>query len=395
MSHPNHAHETAYEDLVKGFSVEHKPRSLVVVTGEIPFHELEAHEDHVLEHLGEGVELKGFRKGHVPANILKKHIGEMTLLSETAEHVLSEIYPHILKAHKLDAIGRPRINVTKLAPGNPFGFTLEITVLPRVALPDYKALAKGVNQKKGEATVTDEEVTAAIERVQRQKLAYDRIQEKAKQKQVAEDTDPLRQPADGGDGLTLPTPETVPKKEGGTEADAENAPLPALTDEYVKTLGAFETVEAFKLQVREHLTREKMDDAISKHRAELTDAILDKTEIDIPELLIESELNQMFGQMEQDLTHAGLTIDGYLAHVKKTREDMVKEWTPSAEKRAKTQLILNEISTNEKIEPKAEDIEREVASLLAHYKDADKSRVRIYIESVLRNNEVMKFLESQ
>jgi FKBP-type peptidyl-prolyl cis-trans isomerase (trigger factor) len=81
--------------------------------------------------------------------------------------------------------------------------------------------------------------------------------------------------------------------------------------------------------------------------------------------------------------------------MKKTMADMEKDWMPVAEKRAKTQLVLNEIAKEEKIEPKEDDVAAEMAAIMSHYKDADSIRVKVYVESVLRNNAVMTFLESQ
>jgi trigger factor len=385
--HEHHSHS----EFIKDFSVERKEGSVVVVTGEIPFEDLKAHEDHVLAHLTEGLELKGFRKGHVPAAMARKHVGEMRLLQETAEHVLAEIYPEILVTHTIDAIGRPQINITKLAAGNPFGFTLTITVMPEVKLPDYTKIAAGINKTKETATITEKDVDEAIERIQRQKLAYDRIQEKAKARAEAEEAKKKA----SADGLTLPTPETAAAAADEKEEDYSKLPVPELTDEYVKTLGAFESVDAFKTQVREHLEKEKMDEAMSRHRGALTEALIEGATIDLPELLVRSEIAQIKGQMEDDLRRAGLTVEGYLEHMKKTMEDMEKEWRPTAEKRAKTQLILNEIAKQESIEPDKDAVAGEMAGILAHYKDADVERVRIYVESVLRNNAVMKFLEEQ
>ncbi len=379
-THDHHGH--VHPEYLKAFTIEKGPKSTVKITGEIPFAELEKERSHALKALGQDLELKGFRKGHVPESVLVKHIGEMTILNEMAERTLAQIYPHILHEHNLDAIGRPNVSITKLAPGNPFGFTLELAVLPEVTLPDYKKVAGGVNKMKEEVKLTDKDVADAIERIQRQKLSYDRIQEKARKREAAEQAQK--------DGLTLPTPETAEVDE-----DISKAPLPELTLEYVKTLGAFDSIEAFKTQITEHLKREKDEEATSKHRAMLTDALIEGSTIELADVLVESEINQMFGQMEEELRRAGLTIDGYLEHVKKEREDMVTEWTPSAEKRAKIQLILNEIAKLEKIEPKEDDAKQSIDALLAQYKDADPVRVRIYVESMLRNSEVMKFLEAQ
>ncbi len=130
------------------------------------------------------------------------------------------------------------------------------------------------------------------------------------------------------------------------------------------------------------------------HRAKITDAIIDQTLVTLPQVMIDAELNQMFAQMESDLTRAQLKIDDYLEHIKKTRDDLKKEWTPSAEKRAKLQLVLNEIAEKESITPSAGAVDSQVSALLEQYKDADEARVRIYVTSMLQNEEVMKKLES-
>jgi len=371
-------------EAVKGFTITKGPKSTVTIEGEIPFEVLEKERSGALAELGKDIEIKGFRKGHVPESVLAKQLGEMTVLQEMADRVLRHFYGHILEEHHLDAIGRPTIHITKLAVGNPFGFKLEIAILPEVTLPDYTKIAHEINATKQASALTEKEVTDAIERIQRQKLSYDRLQDKARARQASEEAKKA--------GITLPTPETV---EGEEAEDITKIPLPELTDAYVKTLGAFDSVDAFKKQVTEHLEKEKLEEALSAHRALLTDALIEGSTIDLPEVLVQSEIGQMFGQMEEELTRAGLTIDGYLEHVKKTRDDMIAEWTPTAEKRAKTQLILNEIAKKESLTPKAEDIERDAHQLLETYKDADPVRVRIYVASMLQNNEVMKFLESK
>ena len=379
--HHNHEEHT---EAVKTFTITKGAKSTVTIEGEIPFEILEKERSGALQELGKDLEIKGFRKGHIPENTLAKTLGEMTVLNEMAERVLRHFYGHILEEYDIDAIGRPTITITKLAIHNPFGFKMEVATVPSVALPDYKKIAHAINQTKEASSLTEKEIVDAIERIQRQKLSYDRLQDKARQRQASE--------AARKEGLTLPTPDTV---EADKEEDATKLPIPDLTDDYVKTLGAFDSVDAFKNQVAEHLEKEKMEEALSRHRALLTDSLIEGSTIDLPEVLIQSEIGQMFGQMEEELTRAGLTIDGYLEHVKKTREDMVKEWTPTAETRAKTQLILNEIAKKESIVPKTEDVELGVNQLLETYKDADPVRVRIYVASMQQNNEVMKFLESQ
>jgi trigger factor len=386
-----HSHHHYDIDFKSAFTVSPEGKSTIKITGEIPWPELLNERPAALKKLGQNVKLDGFRPGHVPEALLVKHVGEMAILSEMAERAISHIYPHIVEVHELDVIGYPEISITKIAPENPLGFTATVAVLPTFTLPDYKALAKDANKNKPSAEVTEDDVTTQINDILRRKVAFERLQAKAAKKAEVEATGEI----------TLPIPEEVNAKAEETiesEEDLAKLPLPELTDELVGTLGQpgqFTSVEDFKAKIKEHLTIEKERDAVAKHRATITDTIIGATTIELPQLLIDSELNQMFAQMEEDITRAGLKFDDYLAHVKKTRDDLKTEWTPAAEKRAKLQLILNEIAKVEDIKPDETQLNEQVTQLLSQYKDADERRVRIYVASVMQNEAVMKILEAQ
>ena len=369
-------------DFKKVFEVEELPDSQIKITGELPYAELLSERNASLVALGKNVEIDGFRKGNIPAPVLEKHLGEMAILGEMAERAIAHAYPHIVEEHKLEVIGQPQIEVKKLAPENPLAFSITVAVIPTFELPDYKAVAAEVNKNRPADEMTDEEVEDKIKEIQKQKRAYDRMQELSQQS-----------PEDAAkDAKDLPTPESVEKK----VKEDEDAPLPELTDEYVKTLGQpgqFETVADFKTKLREHLEVEKKQQNAAKHRADITDGIIEKTEMTLPGILIESEINQMFSQMQEDLDRSNLKMDDYLTHIKKTKEDLVKEWTPAAEKRARLQLVLNEIAKKEEIIPDKDAVEAQTKELKERFKDADETRVRLYVASVLLNEAVMKSLE--
>ena len=147
--------------------------------------------------------------------------------------------------------------------------------------------------------------------------------------------------------------------------------------------------------VREGLEAEKKRVAIQKKRTRLTDAIIEKAGITVPQILIDSEVSQLFAQLKDDLDRAGLKLPDYLSHLKKTEADLKQEWQEPAEKRAKLQLILNEIAKQEKIEPDEAMLTNQVSQLMEQYKDADEANVRVYVASVMRNEKVMEFLEKQ
>ncbi len=382
-THTHHHHNI---DFKSAFTVTNEPGSQVKISGEIPYSELLEERSAAIKKLGESINLDGFRKGHVPEAVLVKHVGEMAILMEMAERAIAHMYPHIVDAHNLDVVGYPKIDITKIAPENPLGFTATVAVLPTIALPDYKALAKTVNAAKESDEVTDADVEKQITDILRQRAAYERLQKKAAAKAATEESGVAE----------LPTPETVDTPIE-TEEDLAKLPIPELTDELVQSLGQpgqFTDVTDFKTKLREHLTIEKKRDIEAAHRAKITDTIIEASVMELPQVLVDSEINQMFAQMQEDLDRAHLKMDDYLNHIKKSREDLKTEWTPAAEKRAKLQLILNEIAKKEDISPDEAQLKSQVDQLLSQYKDADPHRVAVYVASVMQNEAVMKMLEA-
>lgn len=384
-------------DFLASINVSKIANSQVTLTGEIPYAVMAKEREGAIKRLGQNLELPGFRKGHVPTDILVGKLGEMNILSEMAERTLAKTYPEMVEFHKLDVIGQPQVAITKLAPENPMGFTITVSVLPEISLPDYKKIAADTNNNKLNIEVTDEDVENQIKDIQRQKIAYERLQSKAGgQTHTHADGTVHEGPAHDENGVTLPTPESEAEKAETEAFDPAKIELPELTDEYVKGLGQpgqFETVSDFKTKLKEHLTIERKQEAETAHRAKITDEIIENSKFELPQIMIDSEINQMFAQMNDDLARANLKIDDYLAHIKKTKEDLIKEWTPAAEKRARLQLILNEIAKKEDIKPDSEKLDKQVKELMEQYKDADKLRVQIYVASVLQNEAVMKMLE--
>lgn len=365
MEHKHHV------NFKTAFTIEALPDSEVKISGELPYVELESERTAAIVALGKNIKIDGFREGHVPQNVLEKRLGEMTILAEMAERAIAHAYPHVLDEHKIQAIGHPKIEITKIAPGNPLVFTATVAVIPEFKLPDYAKLVKEVNKNRPSDELSDEEVIEKINDILRQKAAYERMQSKAQVS--AEDT--------------IQTEEDIEKK----------LVIPELTDEVAQSIGQpgqFTGVDDLKTKLREHLEIEKKTENVAKHRGELTDKIVDVTDMSLPKILIDSEINQMFAQMQEDLDRANLKMDDYLSHIKKTKEEIIKEWEPAAIKRAKLQLVLNEIAKAEKLTPNTELIETQTKELLERFKDADEYRVRIYVASVLMNEEVMKKLES-
>ena len=183
--------------------------------------------------------------------------------------------------------------------------------------------------------------------------------------------------------------------EGEEHKADEKLDLPEVNEEWVKKLGAFATGEDFKNKIKEGLQKEKEFKAKDKKRMSIIEKILEETKASLPKILVEGELRKMQAQFEDDIARAGLKIDDYLKHIKKSKEDLAKEWTPDAEKRAKVQLIITKIALDEKIEADPELVKREVENLLKTYKDATEDRTKAYVEMMLTNEKVFEWLENQ
>ncbi len=122
-------------DFIKHFKVTKEAGSQVIIEGEIPFEELQKERKNAIKYFGDSMELPGFRKGNVPENMVVSKVGEMAILSEMAERALSNVYPEVLRVHEIDAIGYPKLAITKIAPNNPLGFTATVAILARSDTP--------------------------------------------------------------------------------------------------------------------------------------------------------------------------------------------------------------------------------------------------------------------
>ena len=264
-------------------SIKKLDKSQIEISGSISFETWSKYRAQAFKNINESVTIDGFRKGMIPENVLIGKVGEMPIFEEMAEMALSKAYIEMLIDNKIDAIGKPSIQVTKLAKDNPLEFKITTSVTPEIKLPDYKKIALAEIRKQN----------------------------------------------------------------------------------------------------------------INDRRINILEAICTDSTIDLPEVMVESELNRTESQFRADIERMNVKIEDYLKHANKNLDDIRKEWRPHAEKKAKIQLILNEIAKTENIKPDPASIENEVDNIVKHYKDADREQASIYAETVLTNEKVLGFLESQ
>ncbi|MFH1402179.1 MAG: trigger factor [Patescibacteria group bacterium] len=341
--------------------------SMLEIEASITVGELNKYREGAVKKLGAEIKTDGFRQGHIPENILIEKIGEMALLNEMAEMALADIYPALIMQNEIKALGHPQITITKLAPNNPVEFKAVVAVLPEITLPDYKKLAQKINnEKKEKIEITEKEVEDTITQIQK-----------------------------------MNTEQNTPVKDA--EGKISEPTLPEINDEFVKKLGDFKDVADFKIKLKENIRTEKERKAEEIKRVKIMDTILENTKMELPEIIAKNEAGRMLAQTKADIAKMGLQFDKYLEHIKKTEEELRKEMTPEAEKRAKIQLILDMIIKTENIKPDENEVKKNIEQILQqHNKTANSANkqikendIRPYVEMVLSNQEVFKLLEKE
>lgn len=366
--------------------------SEVEINAEIPAEEFEKFRKDAMKTLGEKANVDGFRKGHVPENIIESKFGEIAILEEMAQRAIGFKYPEILQDKDIDAIGQPEIQITKLAKGSPLGFKAKTAVLPVLTLPDYKKVAGESRSEEEKITITDKEVEDVITNIRKQR----KQSEEAEKKTDSNDASEVKVPEENADtekeGIEAKESKSEGKEAEKGADEAKEETLPELTDAVAKELG-FDGLEDLKRLIRDNLTEEKQKQAKDKNRGAILDALVEKTTVSLPGLVVENELDRMMAQLKGEIAQMGLEFDKYLEHVGKTEEDLRKASKPDAENRAKSQLIINKIATLEEIRPKQEEIDKEVKALVDKYDDADAAKAQAYVEMVMTNELVLQVLE--
>lgn len=342
------------------------PKSEVEMEASLPAELLASARKKAVEMFTLSLEVPGFRKGHVPENIVLEKVGEARILEEAADLTLKEHFHKIAEQEKLDILGHPKISITKLALGNPLEFKAVFAVLPEFQLPDYRALAKlaAASAKEDKIEATEKEVDDVLLQIRRNKAHFD-------------------------------WHKAHPEKKGHDHPEIDDKHLPELSDEFAKQAGNFKNLDELREKVKQNIAEEKKIRNIEKKRAAIMEELLRKTKIDLPDILVESENEKALAQMKGDVERMGAKFEDYLSQVKKTEDDLRKDLRESSEKKAKIQLIFNVIAAEEKLQPNKEIIENEVKNIMEHYKDANEQSARIYVATLLLNQEVLKLLEQQ
>lgn len=418
------------------------PQSKIEIEVEIPADEWESFLNEAAKELSQSLKIDGFRPGSAPRNIVEREVGLAKILERGSELAVRKTYVNIIIEDKIDAIGQPKITITKLAQGNPLVFKAEVVVLPEIKLADYAKIAKEKKPKaKGEIEISEEEINKSLEWLQKSRAKFITVLREAKigdRLEVDFKTSLNGKKVENGESKNHPLilgqsrfvkgfdDNLVGLKEGEEKSFSlifpenyqqqdlagklvdfkvkvnlvQEQELPELNDEFAQSLGSFENTDKLKENIREGLMLEKEAKEKQNWREAVIDKISAKSEMELPDLLIEQEIEQMIHEIKVNVSNFGLPWEKYLESLKKTESDIRKEIKPQAEKRAKAMLILREIGKKENIKVTDEEQEKEVSRFLRQFPDEKDAKHKIDIEQlkeytygIVRNEKVFTILE--
>ncbi len=385
------------------------------------------------------ISIPGFRKGHAPMQVIENYYGTGVFYEDAFEIIFPELYDAALKEHDVNPVDRPELNMDQIGKGQELKFSVDVFVRPEVELGDYTKT--GI--KKTQDEVTDDDVMAEIERARDRASRYVEITDRAAKLDDQVNIDYAgfvgEEQFEGGTAqghdLVLGSGSFIPGFEDGLvgaacgqeldvsvtfpeEYHAENLKgkeaifkvkvnsirekeTPALDDEFVKEASeTADTVEQYKAEVREKLEKQAEQKAENAFENEVIEKVVENATVDIPQAMIDDQVANMIRDMEMRLMYQGMKLDDYLKYTGQTREMLNEMYAAEAERRVRTQLVIEAIRKAEGIEATEEEIDEEMKTFAENNKksledfkatltDGDKT----YFKELAAMTKTVKFLK--
>ncbi|MDA1477468.1 trigger factor [Bacillus changyiensis] len=352
------------------------------------------------------VSIPGFRKGKVPRGLFEQRFGVESLYQDALDILLPVEYPKAIEEAGIEPVDRPEIDVEKIEKGENLIFTAKVTVKPEVKLGEYK----GLGIEKDDTAVTDEDVQNELKSLQ-ERQAELVVKEDGKTEEgdtVVLDFEGFvdNEPFEGGkaenysleigSGSFIPGfEEQLVGLEAGAEKDVEVTfpeeyhaedlagkpavfkvkiheikakELPDLDDEFAKDVDEeVETLSELTEKTKKRLEETKENEADAKFREELIMKAAENAEVNIPQAMIQTELDRMMKEFEQRLQMQGMNLELYFQFSGQDEDALKEQMKEDAEKRVKSNLTLEAIAKAENLQVTDEEVEEEVSKLAEAY----------------------------
>ena len=422
------------------YTVKDLPKGMKEIHVEFPASELKPHMEAAATRLSTQTKIEGFRPGKASYDVMVGRFGEGPILEEALPNVVRKSLVEAITKEQLETVGEPSINVEKAAPGNDIVYTAKVSILPKV-----KKLAdlEKVSIEAKSTAIKDEEVEKVVQELRKmQKTEHDVERPSKAGDKLTVDMDMFLEkvPVEGGSvknhhiyldeeyfipglkeevigmkkgdvrefRLTFPK-DHFQKNLAGREVDfkvvandVKELREPELNDDFAKSVGK-DTVDELRALLRENLEKESVDKEKQRQEIAAMEKLIEKSEFEeIPELLVNSQAQQMLHEFQHSIERQGMTFDDYLAKVGKKKTDLLLDFTPEALKRAKSSILVRAIAEQEKIEPTDAELLEEQTKMINMYKDDPETQERVrseegmrYLRIVLRNRKVMEYIRQK
>ena len=391
--------------------VENLEHNMAKLTIEVAAEELEKALDSAYQKQKKQISVPGFRKGKVPRAMIEKMYGAGVFFEDAANLLINTEYPNAAQESELDIVSRPTIDIVQIEKGKSFIFTAEVAVKPEVELGDYK----GLEVEKADVEVTDDEVMAELLKVQKENSRYNPVTDRAAQMddEVTLDFEGSVDgvPFEGGKaenyklvlgshsfidtfedqlvgkniGEDVEVNVTFPEQYQAADLAGKPATfkvkineikakeLPELDDEFAQDAAGVDTLAEYKEEIKKNLTEKKETEAKKTKEDEAIQKIIDKSKMDLPEAMIETQCETMVEEFAQRIAQSGLTMEQYLQFSGMTVDQLKDQVRPEATTRIQSSLVLEQIAKEENIEVTDADIDAEVEKMAKAYgMEADK-----------------------
>ena len=352
------------------------------------------------------ITVPGFRKGHAPKGVIEKAYGWYVFVDDAFDEAYPAVYEAAVKEHDVKPVDRPDITILSAEKGEDVAFEAVVTVMPEVSLGQYK----GIEVEKQEYNVTDEMVNAEIER---------------ERENVARMID-VERPVENGDEVELDYSGTVNgvKFEGGTaehqtlvigsgmfipgfeeqmigmnvgeekdlnvkfpdeyhsdELKGKDAvfhvkvhavrvkELPEADDEFAKDVSEFNTIAELRDHKKEELEKKAMNEANAKKENDVIEKAVANATVDIPDVMIDRQADRMLNDIRYRLSMQGISLEDYCKYTGTKTEVMKAEMKNEAERRVKTQLVLDAIMKAEGIKAENDEVDKKIDEYCAQFDD--------------------------
>ena len=351
------------------------------------------------------IALPGFRKGKAPRAMIEKMYGTGVFFEDAANELIPEAYETAAKESELEIVAQPEIEVTQMDKGTDFIFTATVAIKPEVTLGDYK----GIEVEKKEAEVSEEEITAEIDKAREANSRLITIEDRA-----TEDGDTVIIDFDGYvDGkqfeggyaedytlvlgshsfidnfedqlvgknlgedvevnVTFPEEYHVDELKGKPALfkvkikEIQKKELPELDDDFAQDVSDFDTLDEYKADVEKKILENKENQIKREQEDQIIEKIIENAQMEIPQQMIAAQTRQMTQEFAQRLQSQGLSLEQYMQFTGLTPQKMMEDLEPQALKRIQSRLVLEAVVAAENIEASDEEIDKELENMASMY----------------------------